>query len=160
MEESVILHRLESRQLSQRIEAIDELTSILQNSPKVQFSNKLTFFSSFKRILQKDEIPTRIKCTKLLNEFVPKLGGELETCMSFVMPNILFNMGANNMVLKRESIRLIKEFAVRTPAKNQLVRSVIGRVSITKTLQLQRKLLLTYLKLYQIFYNLMTAMTL
>eukprot|EP00116_Pleurobrachia_bachei_P007428 sb/3467690/ len=106
------------------------LTKLTQ-SPIQQQAHLLLFIQEFiqkghpGRILQKDEIPTRIKCTKLLNEFVPKLGGELETCMSFVMPNILFNMGANNMVLKRESIRLIKEFAVRTPAKNQLVRSVI-----------------------------------
>ena len=68
------------------------------------------------RILHSDEVPLRIKCTKLLAEFVPKLGGELETCMSFVMPDILYNMGANNMVLKRESVRVIKDFAVVSTA--------------------------------------------
>ena len=35
----------------------------------------------------------------------------MDTCMSFVIPNILANMAANNLVLKRESIKLVRCFS-------------------------------------------------
>ena len=63
------------------------------------------------RILQDEDLQLRTKCTKLICDVLPKLGTDMDTCMSFVMPNILSNMAANNLVLKRESIKLIRCFS-------------------------------------------------
>ena len=65
----------------------------------------------FQRILQDEDLQLRTKCTKLICDVLPKLGNDMDTCMSFVIPNILANMAANNLVLKRESIKLVRCFS-------------------------------------------------
>ncbi|XP_022245938.1 TOG array regulator of axonemal microtubules protein 1-like isoform X2 [Limulus polyphemus] len=107
----LLLQRLLRHNATTRLEILSKLRAVVR-AGGVEFlhCNKLMIFEGFFIILSDARWEVRYHCVLLIADFLPYLGVETDACVLVVLPQLIRNLGHENLILRRSVIQVLQRY--------------------------------------------------
>ncbi|XP_076311617.1 TOG array regulator of axonemal microtubules protein 1-like [Tachypleus tridentatus] len=107
----LLLQRLLRHNATTRLEILSKLRAVVR-AGGVQFlhCNKLMIFEGMFIILNDARWEVRYHCVLLIADFLPYLGVETDACVLVVLPQLIQNLGHENLMLRRSVIQVLQRY--------------------------------------------------
>lgn len=127
MEENEVLAGLASNSDSARkADILDELrANARRNGGRLQFDDRLSLFRVLQEALADLNSNTRLRCTEFLCEIIPEFGDDLDSCMSFVLPQLVSNIGDNQVSVKKSAIQTLHVYMKHSSQVSAVLNAII-----------------------------------
>lgn len=127
MEENEVLAGLASNSDSARkADILDELrANARRNGGRLQFDDRLSLFRVLQEALADLNSNTRLRCTEFLCEIIPEFGEDLDSCMTFVLPQLVSNIGDNQVSVKKSAIQTLHVYMKHSSQVSAVLNAII-----------------------------------
>lgn len=127
MEENEVLAGLARNSDSARkADILDELrANARRNGGRLQFDDRLGLFRVLQEALADLDSNTRLRCTEFLCEIIPEFGEDLDNCMTFVLPQLVSNIGDNQVSVKKSAIQTLHVYMKHSSQVSAVLNAII-----------------------------------
>lgn len=127
MEENEVLAGLASNSDSARkADILDELrANARRNGGRLQFDDRISLFRVLQEALADLNSNTRLRCTEFLCEIIPEFGEDLDNCMTFVLPQLVSNIGDNQVSVKKSAIQTLHVYMKHSSQVSAVLNAII-----------------------------------
>ncbi|KAJ7379838.1 hypothetical protein OS493_012587 [Desmophyllum pertusum] len=127
MEENEVLAGLARNSDSARkADILDELrANARRNGGRLQFDDRLALFRVLQEVLADLNSNTRLRCTEFLCEIIPEFGEDLDTCMTLVLPQLVSNIGDNQVSAKKSAIQTLHVYMKHSSQVSAVLNAII-----------------------------------
>lgn len=127
MEENEVLAGLARNSDSARKDDIlDELrANARRNGGRLQFVDRLALFRVLHEALGDQNSNTRLRCTEFLCEIIPEFGEDLDNCMALVLPQLVANIGDNQVSVKKSAIQTLHVYMKHSSQVSAVLNAII-----------------------------------
>ncbi|KAL9952340.1 hypothetical protein ACROYT_G039583 [Oculina patagonica] len=127
MEENEVLAGLARNSDSARkADILDELrANARRNGGRLQFDDRLGLFRVLQEALADIDSNTRLRCTEFLCEIIPEFGEDLDNCMTFVLPQLVSNIGDNQVSVKKSAIQTLHVYMKHSSQVSAVLNAII-----------------------------------
>ena len=127
MEENEVLAGLaRNSDSATKADILDELrANARRNGGRLQFDDRLALFRVLQEALADLESNTRLRCTEFLCEIIPEFGEDLDNCMTFVLPQLVSNIGDNQVSVKKSAIQTLHVYMKHSSQVSAVLNAII-----------------------------------
>ena len=127
MEENEVLAGLaRSSDSARKADILDELqANARRNGGRLQFVDRLALFRVLHEALADSNSNTRLRCTEFLCEIIPEFGEDLDNCMALVLPQLVSNIGDNQVSVKKSAIQTLHVYMKHSSQVSTVLNAII-----------------------------------
>lgn len=127
MEENEVLAGLaRNSDSAKKADILDELrANARRNGGRLQFDDRLGMFRVLQEALADLDSNTRLRCTEFLCEIIPEFGEDLDNCMTFVLPQLVSNIGDNQVSVKKSAIQTLHVYMKHSSQVSAVLNAII-----------------------------------
>ena len=127
MEENEVLVGLaKSSDSARKADILDELrANARRNGGRLQFADRLALFRVLHEALADSDVNTRLRCIEFLCEIVPEFGEDLDNCMALVLPQLVSNIGDNQVSVKKSTIQTLHVYMKHSSQVSTVLNAII-----------------------------------
>lgn len=128
MEENQVLVGLakSSDNSARKADILDELrANARRNGGRLQFVDRLALFRVLHEALADSDFNTRLRCTEFLCEIIPEFGEDLDNCMALVLPQLVSNIGDNQVSVKKSTIQTLHVYMKHSSQVSTVLNAII-----------------------------------
>lgn len=127
MEENEVLAGLaRNSDSAKKADILDELrANARRNGGRLQFDDRLGLFRVLQEALADLDSNTRLRCTEFLCEIIPEFGEDLDNCMTFVLPQLVSNIGDNQVSVKKSAIQTLHVYMKHSSQVSAVLNAII-----------------------------------
>ncbi|XP_033112245.1 TOG array regulator of axonemal microtubules protein 1-like [Anneissia japonica] len=126
MEENEILDQLEDNDSFHKTEVLNSLrSSIHSNDGQLPFQDCSIFFKRLQSILIDTDWDVRHQSIQLISDVIPHLSTDLDRCMTFVMPQLINNLGDNKVAIRKSVIQTLHVYMKYTLNVRQIFDALV-----------------------------------
>lgn len=127
MEENEVLAGLaRSSDSARKTDILDELrANARRNGGRLQFVDRLSLFRVLQEALADPNSNTRLRCTEFLCEIIPEFGNDLDDCMTLVLPQLVSNIGDNQVSVKKSAIQTLHVYMKHSSQVSAVLNAII-----------------------------------
>ena len=127
MEENEVLAGLaRSSDSARKADILDELrANARRNGGRLQFVDRLALFRVLHEALADSNSNTRLRCTEFLCEIIPEFGEDLDNCMALVLPQLVSNIGDNQVSAKKSAIQTLHVYMKHSSQVSTVLNAII-----------------------------------
>lgn len=127
MEENEVLAGLaRSSDSARKADILDELrANARRNGGRLQFVDRLALFRVLHEALADSNFNTRLRCTEFLCEIIPEFGEDLDNCMALVLPQLVSNIGDNQVSVKKSAIQTLHVYMKHSSQVSTVLNAII-----------------------------------
>lgn len=115
MEEDDVLGQLKDESFKKRVEILEQLIiTVKRNGGHLPYADRESIFRSLGLALSDTNWEIRNKCIQLLQEIIPNLGEEIDSCMSLVLNKMLTNIGDSKVTVRRMVVQALRAYMKHT----------------------------------------------
>ena len=125
MDESDVLDRLRDESFNNRAEILEYLRSAARsNHGKLPFHDPVQIFEGLALVLNATNWNIRLQCILLINDLIANCD-DLETCMSVVLPKIIYHFGDNKSAIKRAVVQTVHVYMKYADNVQPIFKSIV-----------------------------------
>ncbi|KAJ8045652.1 TOG array regulator of axonemal microtubules protein 1 [Holothuria leucospilota] len=127
MEENDILDQLrDPNYVEHRSYLLDELYSrVNKYAGQVAIENRQDLFLSLAHALEDYDWEVRQKTVEIIGIVLPHLGDELDHCMDYVLPQVIYNVGDKKVVVRKAAIQTLHLYMQHTSNLSRVFHAVV-----------------------------------
>ncbi|KAK3737945.1 hypothetical protein RRG08_028569 [Elysia crispata] len=115
MEEDDVAGQLTDDSFKKRVEVLEQLIiTVKRNGGRLPYTDGESIFRSLGLALSDSNWEIRNKCIQLLQEIIPNLGDDIDTCMSLVLNKMLANIGDSKVTVRRMVVQALHAYMKHT----------------------------------------------
>ncbi|XP_035828901.1 TOG array regulator of axonemal microtubules protein 1 [Aplysia californica] len=115
MEEDDVAGQLKDDSFKKRVEVLEQLIiTVKRNGGRLPYADGESIFRSLGLALSDSNWEIRHKCIQLLQEIIPNLGEDIDTCMSLVLNKMLTNIGDSKVTVRRAVVQALHTYMKHT----------------------------------------------
>lgn len=96
-----------------------------RNGGRLQFVDRLALFRVLREALVDSNAITRLRCTEFLCEVIPEFGEDLDNCMALVLPQLVSNIGDNQVSVKKSTIQTLHVYMKHSSQVGAILNAII-----------------------------------
>ena len=126
MEEDDVLNYLNDKSPEKRTHILETLRAVVRrNGGRLPYPDKKAIFQGLSLVLTDPNWDVRHQCMQLVHELIPQLGGELDECVSVILPKLVPNMGHSKVAIRRDVIQMLHVYMKNTRNMQLLFRAIV-----------------------------------
>ena len=126
MEEDDVAGQLKDDSFKKRVEVLEQLIiTVKRNGGRLPYADGESIFRSLGLALSDSNWEIRHKCIQLLQEIIPNLGDDIDTCMSLVLNKMLTNIGDSKVTVRRAVVQALHTYMKHTRSLSGLFDTLV-----------------------------------
>ncbi|XP_074631934.1 TOG array regulator of axonemal microtubules protein 1-like isoform X2 [Acropora palmata] len=127
MDENDVLTGLaQTSDSSRKAGILDQLrANARRNGGRLQFVDRLALFSVLREALADHNATTRLRSTEFLSEVIPEFGEDLDNCMALVLPQLVSNIGDNQVSVKKSTIQTLHVYMKHSSQVSAILNAIV-----------------------------------
>ena len=143
MDENEILDKLNSGNDIQISEAIQELRTAQRRHGRLIVEDRISFFRSLSKLLQKGSWDIKHQCLQLIQETIPTLDANIDFCMVHVLQQLAQGMGDPKITVRKAVVQTLHIYMKHSHDIQQALNSIVKYGIENSDISLQQQVVIT-----------------
>lgn len=113
-DEHEVVSSLRDDSFNRRSEILDQLRNSVRISQCLPFRNSIGLFQALNLALSDTNWGVRRQCLLLISEYIPLLRLDVDACMGIILPQLIYNIGDNKVVIRKDAIQTLHLYMKHT----------------------------------------------
>ena len=97
-----------------------------RNGGRLQFGDRHALFRVLRGALCDSNSNTRLRCLEFVCEIIPEFGDDLDNCMSFILPQLVSNLGDSQVSVKKSAIQTLHMYMKHSSQVGKVLNAIIA----------------------------------